>query len=186
MRKYIIVFFSGLLLLFACSKTPGEILKPDVMANLLTDIHLTDGSMINIPQIPDSIYKYGMGSYLQVFKKYNTDSAQFRKSYRYYTYHPDELVNIYDEVLKKLTLKSDSVTALIAKNNKAQMKKNNQANPAGGKFVPPNPAHPQPGQLMHPPLPAKPGVPANNISLKQQMLQRMRAHRDSMIKKNTK
>jgi len=184
MRKYIILFFSGLLLLNACKKAPEGIISPDVMTNLLTEVHLADGAIGNIPQIPDSIYKYGMGKYLEIFKKYHTDTAQFRKSYKYYTMHPDQMVSIYDAVLKKLTAKNDSVTALIAKNNTAQMKKNKNmpANPVGGKYTPGSTV-PQP---MHPPVPAKPGVPETGMPLKRQMMERMQLHRDSMLKKLSK
>lgn len=190
MRKYIILFFSGLLLLVACKRTPGGIIKPDEMASLLTDVHLADGSMVSIPQIPDSIYKYGMGKYLDIFKKHHVDSAQFRQSYKYYTMHPDELVSIYDEVLKKLVAKSDSINSLIAKNNTAQMKKNKQANPVNGKYVPGS-TNPQPGgapmEPTHPPLPAKPGVPGNGELLKQQqMMEKLRQHRDSIQRRNLK
>jgi len=183
MHKYIILFFSGLLLLVACKKTPEGIIKPDEMASVLTDVHLADGSMINIPQIPDSIYKYGMGKYLEIFKKHHIDSAQFRSSYKYYTLHPDELVSIYDVVLKKLTVKSDSINALIAKNNTAQSK----ANPANGKIAPVGPTGAPPaGAAAQPSSPAQTGATGNVVPLKPEMLEKLRQHRDSMLKKNLK
>lgn len=183
MHKYIILFFSGLLLLVACRKTPEGIIKPDEMASVLTDVHLADGSMINIPQIPDSIYKYGMGKYLEIFKKHHIDSAQFRSSYKYYTLHPDELVSIYDVVLKKLTVKSDSINALIAKNNTAQSK----ANPANGKIAPVGPTGAPPaGAAAQPSSPAQTGATGNVVPLKPEMLEKLRQHRDSMLKKNLK
>jgi len=176
MRKYIILFFSGLLLMAACKKAPEGIIKPDEMASVLTDVHLADGSMINIPQIPDSIYKYGMGKYLDIFKKHHIDSAQFRRSYKYYTLHPDDLVSIYDVVLKKLTAKSDSINALIAKNNIAQSK----SNPANGKMIP--------AGSTGAPAPSSPatGATGNVAPLKPEMLEKLRQHRDSMLKKNLK
>ncbi len=187
MRKYIILFFSGSLLLFACHKSAHGVIKPDVMINLLTDIHLADGEMMDIPQIPDSMYKYGMGKYMQVFKKYQVDTADFRTSYKYYTMHPDDMVSIYDAVLKKLTVKSDSVTALIAKNNTAQMKKNQPGKAVGGKFAPAAPGSPQSGprtpmEPVHPSLPGRPGLPNKSLLQKQQILERTRMQRDSMIK----
>jgi hypothetical protein len=183
MRKYIILFFSGLLVLAACKRTPEGIIKPDEMASVLTDVHLADGSMINIPQIPDSIYKYGMGKYLDIFKKHHIDSAQFRKSYKYYTMHADELVSIYDVVLKKLTAKSDSINALIAKNNTAQSK----SNPANGKMVPTGSTGAQPAGVPTPPSsPATTGATGNVAPLKPEMLEKLRQHRDSMLRKNLK
>jgi hypothetical protein len=174
MRKYIILFFSVSLLLFACHGSPDGVIKRDVMINLLTDIHLADGELTSVPQIPDSTYKYGMGTYLQIFKKYGTDSAQFRKSFRYYTTHPDDLASIYDAVLKKLDAKRDSVTALIAKNNTAQIK-NNISKPGSPGST---------GQVN--PLPARPKEMGNNELVKKQMMERMRMRRDSMLLKNPK
>jgi hypothetical protein len=181
MRKYISLFFSVSLLLFACHRSPQGIIKPDVMANVLTEVHLADGEMLDIPQIPDSMYKYGMGKYLQIFKKYQVDSAEFRKSYIYYTKHPGQMSDIYDAVLKKLTAKGDSITALIAKNNTTQMKKNKPGNLVGGKMVP---GATTPIQPARPPLPSKPGVPGNTLPTRDQILLKMRLHRDSMMRRN--
>ena len=190
MRKYIVLFFSVSLLLCACHKNTKDVIRPAVMVDLLTDIHLADGEMTSIPQIPDSVYKYGMAKYLQIFKRYDTDSAQFRLSYKYYTMHPDELVSIYDKVLKKLIAKSDSVTALIAKNNTAQMKNNKPGGTAGGKIIPhgspPQPVQHTPMRPTPPPLPARPNVPGNNSLIKQQMMERLRMRRDSAMRNNLK
>jgi hypothetical protein len=115
MRKYIILFFSVSVILFSCKKNklPAGILDQDRMTNLLVQIHLTDGRLYAVPQNPDSLYKYGMGRYMNVFKVYGTDSAQFRKSYQYYARQSSTMVDIYDKVLKDLDQKKDSV-------NKAQ------------------------------------------------------------------
>ncbi|HEY2582943.1 MAG TPA: DUF4296 domain-containing protein [Mucilaginibacter sp.] len=116
MRKYITLFFSVSLFLFACNsgKPSAEIINHDRMVNLLTDLHIVDGRMYT-HLVPDSLYKYGMGMYLSLFKKYNTDSVQFRKSYKYYTTQPAELQAIYEQVLKNLKQKTDSVTKLQLK-----------------------------------------------------------------------
>jgi hypothetical protein len=172
MLKYIALFFSVLLVMAACSDRPSDIIPPKQMAAVLTDVHIVDGAMNNIPQVPDSVYKYGMAKYLAVFKKHNTDSAQFNRSYKYYTLHPDVLVNIYDIVLKNLAAKNDSITGLIAKNNTANFKKNT---PVGSKMAP------KPGVAPNPAMPVKPLVPINSAQ-RQLMLDRARAHRDSMMK----
>ncbi|MGZ3752375.1 MAG: DUF4296 domain-containing protein, partial [Mucilaginibacter sp.] len=76
MHKYNKLFFSVLIFLAACkgSGTPGGIIKQDQMTGLLTEIHIADGSMYNVIQVPDSLYKYGTARYLAIFKKYHTDS----------------------------------------------------------------------------------------------------------------
>ena len=113
MRKHIILFFSALLFLFACKNedSASGIIKQDEMVRLLTDVHLTDGSLAE--QVGgDSLFKYGTGKYLYLFKKHHTDSAQFKKSMRYYTTHPDELARMYDSVAAKLQVKYDSLNKL--------------------------------------------------------------------------
>ncbi|HEY4323514.1 MAG TPA: DUF4296 domain-containing protein [Mucilaginibacter sp.] len=130
MRKYITLFFSVSLFLFACnkSKPSDSIINHDRMISLLTDIHLVDGGMYT-HQVPDSLYKYGMGMYLSLFKKYNTDSAQFRKSYKYYTTQPAELQTMYEQVLKNLKQKTDSVNTLQLKQIKQTQQKTLNALP---------------------------------------------------------
>jgi hypothetical protein len=117
MRKYITLFFSVTFFLFACKggKSPGDVIKHDQMVSLLTDMHIVDGSLYNIQQVPDSLYKYGESSYLNMFKKHHTDSAQFRTSLRYYATKPLELQAMYDQVLINLKQKTDSL-------NKSQRK----------------------------------------------------------------
>jgi hypothetical protein len=147
MRKYIVLFFSALLLLAACHSTPAGVLNPKQMTQVLTDIHIVDGELGMIPQIPDSTYKYGMAKYLEVFKKDHVDSAEFRWSFKYYTMHPEQLVTIYDSVLARLSTKTDSITRIIAKNNLAQAKASpgntSRTKPAPGSMTPVTP----PGQV---------------------------------------
>jgi hypothetical protein len=117
MRSYIGLFFSVLLFLTACSAddAPDGIIKRDRMVNLLTQLHMVDGSMYSIPQSPDSLYKYGTARYLLLFKQYQTDSVQFRKSYQYYAAKPDIMATMYDQIMLNLKNKSDSI-------NKSQYK----------------------------------------------------------------
>ncbi|MBS1521694.1 MAG: DUF4296 domain-containing protein [Bacteroidetes bacterium] len=124
MHKYNKLFFSVLIFLAACSsnKTPEGIIPQDKMTNLLTDIHIVDGSMYNVMQLPDSLYKYGTDKYLMVFRKYHTDSLQFKKSFQYYAAHPEKMEAIYEQITATIKLKSDSVNKLnldkINKDNK--------------------------------------------------------------------
>ena len=101
MRKYISLFFS-VCILCACHHTPPGIIKQDEMTELLTEIHIADGSLLNKSQEPDTLYKYGTGRYQYVFKRYHTDSTQFIKSYKYYAAQPEVLDSIYSQVLRNL------------------------------------------------------------------------------------
>ena len=117
MLKYIILFFSVTFVLSACkgNKTNDGIIKHDQMVSLLTEVHIIDGGIYTIPQNPDSLYKYGTGRYIALFKKHHTDTAQFSKSLKYYTTQPVELQAIYEQVIKNLTKKSDSLIKIQQK-----------------------------------------------------------------------
>jgi len=117
MRKYIILFFLVFPFLFACngSGSTGDIIPQDQMVAVLTAVHIADGRLMGVSQAPDTLYKYGTARYVAVFKKYGVDSAQFRKSFVYYSTKPDEFADIYDKVLKTLQAKNDSTSKLINK-----------------------------------------------------------------------
>lgn len=114
MRKYKSLFFSVLIFLTACSgdKIPKDIIEPEQMVPLLIEVHITDGGMYNVAPVPDSLYKYGVARYEGVFKKFHTDSITFKKSFKYYTVHPEYLAAIYEHITVILKQKMDSLTKL--------------------------------------------------------------------------
>jgi len=124
MRKYIILFFSVFPFLFACNSggSSDDVIPEDQMVAVLTAVHLADGRLINMSQAPDTLYKYGTARYLAVFEKFHTDSAQFRRSYQYYSTQPDKFTDIYDKVLKVLQAKNDSLNKAFTKENLARAK----------------------------------------------------------------
>jgi hypothetical protein len=122
MRKYITLFFSVSLFLYACTgnKSNQKIIQHDQMVSLLTDMHILDGSLYNtVSQSPDSLYKYGTARYLKLFKKYNVDSVAFRQSLKYYTTQPVEFQAMYDKILANLQAKTDSINKKLFKVNNA-------------------------------------------------------------------
>ncbi|BAU54505.1 DUF4296 domain-containing protein [Mucilaginibacter gotjawali] len=122
MHKYITLFFSVSLLLFACTagKSNGKIIEHDQMVRLLTDIHILDGSLYNaVSQSPDTLYKYGTARYLTLFKKYHVDSIEFRRSLKYYTTQPIEFQAMYDKILVDLQAKTDSINKKLLKTTNA-------------------------------------------------------------------
>jgi hypothetical protein len=125
MHKYITFFFSVTFLLSACkgNKAPNGIIDHNTMISLLTDVHITDGKLYSINQDPDSLYKYGNGMFLGVFKKYHTNAAQFKKSMQYYAAEASELNDIYQQVMIDLKKKNDSLNTVQLKINNALPKK---------------------------------------------------------------
>jgi hypothetical protein len=175
MHKYIILFFLVLTLLCSCSgddSAPDGILKKSEMVNVLVDVHIVDGGLLNVSQEPDTLYKYGYPRYSAVFKKYNTDSAEFKRSFKYYSLKPSVFGDIYDKVLKRLQVKTDSLTKLLT----IQNKKNHVTPTAtGGRVNPPA----GPAQAT----PLRPGMMMNP---NQAAIMKFNAHRDSVLKQRLK
>ena len=117
MRIYKVLFFLGLLALTACSRSvPKGIIPPDEMAPLIADLHIIDGTLYTKSQAPDTLYKYGLGNYIAAFKRHHVDSAQFNKSFRYYTNQPKLFAEVYDQAIKIIQAKYDSVGSIKSKN----------------------------------------------------------------------
>ncbi|MES2265917.1 MAG: DUF4296 domain-containing protein [Bacteroidota bacterium] len=111
MQKYISLFFLGLICLTACEskEAPKDIIQEQQMIALLTDLHLTDGTLYMVQQTPDSLYKYGRAKYDAVFKKHHTTDAEFKKSFKYYSFHPEQVQDMYVKIDAILKAKTDSV-----------------------------------------------------------------------------
>ncbi|MCQ6956583.1 DUF4296 domain-containing protein [Mucilaginibacter aquariorum] len=124
MQKYISLFFSVLLYLTACKSNdvPNGIIEEKEMISLLTDVHITDGAIYSLPQIPDSLYKYGRDKYVAVFKKHHTTDDQFQKSLKYYTTQPDRLQEMYNKIDVIIKAKIDSINQAQKKENDAKNK----------------------------------------------------------------
>lgn len=112
MHKHIILFFSVLIFLIACGgqKAPVGIIPQPQMISLLTDIHLADGDIYAVAQVPDSLYKYGYARYAAVFKRYRVSSKQFNSSLKYYSTQPEELSDMYTKIAANIQSKIDSLT----------------------------------------------------------------------------
>jgi len=110
MHKYIILFFSLLVFLTACGdNAPQGTIDRQRMVSLLTDMHITDGALYNVPQVPDSLYKYGSAKYIALFKRYNVTGKQFDASFKYYSTQPVKLAEMYDQVAANIKVKVDSL-----------------------------------------------------------------------------
>jgi len=111
MHKHIILFFSVLLFLTACggNNAPDGTMPEAQMVSLLTDIHLTDGTLYSVAQTPDSLYKYGSAKYALLFKQYRVTAKQFDNSLKYYTTQPQQLVDMYTKIAANIKSKTDSL-----------------------------------------------------------------------------
>lgn len=163
MQKYKILFFSLLLFCAACGgpDIPKGVLDEKTMANVLTQIHIADGSLYNVMQVPDTLYKYGASKYVMVLKSFHTDSSQFMKSMKFYTQHPDILEKMYEKISDRLKTQSDSLNKAYQAQLKADEKRRmdsvkklpkqlqNNVKPAAQPTVPMS--HPAPVPAKQPP-----------------------------------
>ncbi|MFD1256110.1 DUF4296 domain-containing protein [Mucilaginibacter terrae] len=129
MRIYKVLFFLIPVYLLSCGpQTPAGILNHERMTGLLIDMHIADGSLFEVSQDPDSLFKYGNNRYLYIFKQHQTDSVQFKKSFTYYSNKPDQLFEIYEAVTKVIKAKSDSSLKIRAKIDSLEQIKQNKIN----------------------------------------------------------
>ena len=98
-------------LLMTCTapedKKPDNLINADQMANILTEVHLTETrvSRLSLRSSDSSniVYKQLEAKFL---KKFGVDTASFRASYVFYSSHPREMEQIYKRVVDNLQNKS--------------------------------------------------------------------------------
>lgn len=124
MQKYISLFFSVLLFLTACqsNELPKGVLKEKDMINLLIDLHITDGAVYQVPQVPDSMYKYSSAKYVALFKRHHTTDAAYKTSLKYYSKQPETIQAMYDKIEIIIKAKVDSLNKANAAAAKAASK----------------------------------------------------------------
>lgn len=121
MRWRIILLIFGLT---ACSsdEKPKNLIDESTMANIMTDIHLIESEINNLrlQHIDSSVFIYQKLK-VKILKKYNTDTAVFNASFKYYILNPDKMKPIYAEVKKKLEEAKKKIT--IASKQKPKLTK---------------------------------------------------------------
>jgi hypothetical protein len=104
MQKYITVLFLFILTVAACTEErPTNILSPETMEAILTDMHLAEGFLNSRPSAIDSLKQLGVGYREAIYKKYQTSHEQFKISFDYYNHHTEELDSIYADVITNLS-----------------------------------------------------------------------------------
>lgn len=80
------------------------------MVPILVEIHLADG-LLNMPRIMH-IYpgRDSLSNYRDILKKYGYRMEQFNQTIHFYSNNPDELDNLYEEVLAELAKIETGVT----------------------------------------------------------------------------
>lgn len=111
MKSLILVYFT-LIFLTACTSNTSkkDIIEPDKMVEVLTDIHLVDGYISTFMQ-SDTLKQRASSYYTAIYKHHNIDSLTYKRSLKYYSKNPKLLDTIYFKVERKLeslrTIESD-------------------------------------------------------------------------------
>ena len=98
----------GIWLVSACTapedQQPDNLIDEGRMAAILTEVHIAEArvSRLSLRSIDSSniVYKHLES---QIFRKFNVDTATYRKSYIFYSAHPARIEAIYKNVTQKLT-----------------------------------------------------------------------------------
>jgi hypothetical protein len=104
------LFIFSVLFFSSCKPTseedevvPENVLKEDLLVNVLTDAYLAEGaSGINVKNVPGE--KFDSTYLFNPLKDNNIDKAVFDSSIAYYSRHPKKLKIIYEKVLDKLSI----------------------------------------------------------------------------------
>lgn len=130
MRKLIIPFLIGLIILVSCKKeavpAPDRLIEKDKMVDIMYDLALLGAMRNQNPVLMDS-FKQAPDKY--IFNKYKIDSAQFAQSNIYYAADFKDYKKMYEQVKTRLDNDKKTTEALIAseKKKKDLLEKKNRA-----------------------------------------------------------
>ncbi len=106
MMKRSILLFLGIIFLIACNPDdrPAGIIEHQKMVAVLTDMHLVDNYIQNVPR-NDTLRQNASVYRNAVYKKHQTNKTEFDKSLKYYSGRPKLLDSMYSQVLTALEKK---------------------------------------------------------------------------------
>lgn len=108
-----VIFVTGLLAGASCTRVPGDVIKPDDMAELMADIHTGEA-------VTESNYQsFGTDSARQalkqaILKKHDITQEQLDSSLMWYGRHLKVYQDVYEETEKILQERLDNSTAVMA------------------------------------------------------------------------
>jgi hypothetical protein len=107
-NMYRLITLIFLLALASCQtdpdKIPADILPKEKMTGILMDIHIAEAG-IRLETQQDSLAQKATDYYHFIYKKYNVSEEDFRRSFRYYSEHPKQLEQIYQDMINEMSKK---------------------------------------------------------------------------------
>ena len=118
MRK-IILFLAIAITFVSCKEEvipkPDRLIAQDVMIDIMYDLTILEAIK---NQNPASLDTFKINSRAYIFKKYKIDSIQYAKSNIYYASDYDEYKSMFEQISKRLEVKTQTVDSLIKKQKK--------------------------------------------------------------------
>jgi hypothetical protein len=94
------------ILVFSCitpPRIPDDVLPKEKMVQMIADIHMVESRVGQLSlRSMDSAYVLEKVWEEKVYKKYNTDSATYKRSFRFYSENPEYMEEIYNAVTDSL------------------------------------------------------------------------------------
>jgi hypothetical protein len=108
-----------LLLLVSCSPgkeptentVPAEIIQPDSMVNILTEIHIAEAILREVKADSKHKEKKAEVYFAEIFEKHKVTRDQYEKSIEFYQQRLDIYKDIYEEVITLLSQKQSLNTS---------------------------------------------------------------------------
>ncbi len=107
MNKFL--FIIPILILISCGhknkseSTSTTILNKKKMATVLMDVYLAEGNLMSNMQAGINTKVLTNHYYNYIFTKHNITRDQYLKSMHYYSFHLNEMKEVYNDVINRLT-----------------------------------------------------------------------------------
>lgn len=85
-------------------KVPENIVGQEELVPLLVDIHLIDAMLTKEKKPHAEKYEEALQLYPAVLLKHKIDRAVFDSTIKFYVKYPDQFAQIYDDVLRELSI----------------------------------------------------------------------------------
>jgi hypothetical protein len=101
---------------YAPPEVPEHLPKPDVMTDILLDIHLVEGAKTGQTIVGDTLLADYY--YASVYKKYNINRKILDEAIVFYTEHPKIMEPMYDQIIERLSImEAESEKAMLERRN---------------------------------------------------------------------
>lgn len=120
----LLLLFCTIIFFASCGDgTPNDVIGKEEMTSLLTDLHLADGYTSTL--YGGDKAKEIAATYKAIYKKYNTDSLQVRKSLSFYTANPQVLQLMYVQIDTNLNRALKQEQKLATEREEIELKRQN-------------------------------------------------------------